>query len=107
MRIRGGQFVIENQSFVFANNTGPADAGGGIAIEAEAVTIGTGSRVTTDALGADAGGPLALRAAGKVPVTNGSVVASNVFAGGDAGPVAVRVGALEVHTGARLTHQKP
>ena len=97
MWIRGGRFIIENQSLVFADNTGPADAGGGIAIEAEAVTIGTGSRVTTDALGA----------AGKVPVTNGSVIASNAFAGGDAGPVAVRSGALEVRTGARLTHQKP
>jgi filamentous hemagglutinin family protein len=42
VQIRGGEFVVISNSTVFADNTGPLDATGGIAFDAETVTIGSG-----------------------------------------------------------------
>ena len=62
VRVRGGQLVLENDSDIFADNTGTADARGGVSIEAEAITIASGSQVTAAALGSGRAGSVTVKA---------------------------------------------
>jgi hypothetical protein len=87
--------VVEQQSFILANNIGPADARGGIAVDADAVRIGSGAGLTADALGLGDAGRLTIQA-DEMLVTDGSFIRSSTFAAGDAGVVTVEAGRLRV-----------
>jgi filamentous hemagglutinin family protein len=95
IRIRGGNFVAENESIIFAVNAGAVDARGGIVVDAEAVTIGSGSALIAAALGAGAAGAVRVTA-GEVEVRDGSLIASDTHAVGAAGGVTINAGRLLV-----------
>ena len=88
VQIRGGELVVINNSTVFADNTGPSDATGGIALDAETVTIGSGSRVTTDVFGGGNGGAIAIQAE-RVDLNGGAVIGSTTFGAGAGGAITV------------------
>jgi filamentous hemagglutinin family protein len=92
VRIRGGQVVVENQSKVFADNSGPANAKGGVMIEAGTVAIDGASKITSDALNTGNAGPLMV-IADTIELRDG-VISSSAYWAGDAGAVTVATGHL-------------
>jgi filamentous hemagglutinin family protein len=98
IRIRSGQLVVENRSFIVADNHGPTDARGGIAIEAGAVRIDAGSFVDANVRGSGDAGRLSIRA-DAVEVRAGSRVESFALQEGDAGSVTVAASRVLVSGG--------
>jgi filamentous hemagglutinin family protein len=102
VRIRGGQVVVEDFSAVRADNTGATAARGGVTIEAEEVTVASGSRVAAAVLAKGRGGDIAV-VANRVQVDSRdidtgdmTVIGSEARAGSEGATGAVTVEAREV-----------
>jgi filamentous hemagglutinin family protein len=93
--IRGGRLDLEDRSAILAGNTGPSDAPGGIAVEADEVTVGSDSLVATGALAGGAAGPVTVRA-GQVELRAGGRLDSVALASGGTGPITVEAARLTV-----------
>jgi filamentous hemagglutinin family protein len=106
VRARAGALLLEGGARVVADNTGAADAAGGVVIEAGSVEVGPGSAVTADALGTGTGGAVAVEA-GRLLITGAlglgaaSGLTSNARPGsaGHAGRVTVRAAEVEIRGG--------
>jgi filamentous hemagglutinin family protein len=95
IRIRGERLVVENNSSIFADNLGAADATGGIAIEAKRVTVEDRSEISTDVLKMGKGSVVAVRA-GTLSIRDRSVLHSNTNGTGHAGEILVDVDRLHI-----------
>jgi filamentous hemagglutinin family protein len=91
IRIRGGRLVVEERSFVFADNTGPTDATAGLDVQAETVRIGGESELTADVFGSGSGGGVSITA-GNLEIRAGAAVTGSTFAEGNAGTVTIEAG---------------
>lgn len=83
-------------SSVTASNTGAVSAAGqvGLVINTDALTVGGGSLLSTDALGAGDAPDLIINASDSVSITGTGQLASDTFGAGNAGAVIVNTGDL-------------
>jgi filamentous hemagglutinin family protein len=98
IRIRGGRLIAEDESFVFADNTGATDAAAGLDVRAEAVHVVGGSALTADVLGSGAGGGISITAR-EVTIGPLGFISSRTFSNGDAGSIMVEAGRLLIRQG--------
>jgi filamentous hemagglutinin family protein len=97
--IRGGRVVIDNQSFVFADNSGATNSRGGINVVADSVHVRDNSVLTADVFGAGSGGTVSVSARRIEVAGSASRIRSDAFADGNAGPVTVSANHLEIRNG--------
>ena len=85
--IRGGRLVLDQGSWVAADNHGDT-AGGGVDILAASLDVSGGSSISADSQWSGQGGQLTVEATESVRV-NGSYLSSASWASGDAGSIAL------------------
>ena len=95
IRIRGGAFVVEGRSFLFADNTGALDATGEIRAEIDRITMTGGSALTADVFGTGNAAVVTI-VANEMEVLDGGEVRSSTFGEGRAGAVMVDAGRLRI-----------
>ncbi len=101
VRIDSSAFVLERQSLVFADNTGPLDAEGGISVDADRISITGGSALMTAATGTGDAGRLTVQA-DALEVRSGGQISSTTSATGDAGELTVTARDLEIRDGGQI-----
>jgi len=91
VRIRGGNFVVDGESFIFADNLGATHSGGGIDVAADSVNVLAGSALTADTFGSGEGGKVAV-AAKQIVLSDGGSITSVTTGQGAGGNVILRAG---------------
>jgi filamentous hemagglutinin family protein len=94
VRIRGGQIVVTDGSYAFADNKGSTDSTGGLLVAARTLEV-SGSFLTADALDAGNAGTVTVQAE-QITLSGGSKIASNTYTPGHAGDVSVAAGRLTI-----------
>ena len=94
VRIRAGSFVVDEQSSIFADNSGATDSRGGVDVAADEVRVLEGSMLTADTFGSGAGGKVAVTAK-QIKLDTAGSFRSDTYGAGEGGSVVVNAEQLE------------
>jgi filamentous hemagglutinin family protein len=95
IRIRGGRLLVEDTSFVLADNLGASPPAGGIAIAADDIEIRSDSKISSSTFGPGNAGEVVMTA-NTIELGDGGLIRSSTQGSGKAGEMTVTAGHLQV-----------